>query len=98
MARDIGGNTPIHIAAQYGNAKCLSKLINWKCNHACFKDAMKNQLLQKNSNGETALALAIRFDKVNCIKILIKAHGFNFNKLICVYFNGFSIFTLSVAS
>ena len=45
---DISGNTPLHIASQYGNVEGLNKLINFKCDSRCFKESIKEQLMNKN--------------------------------------------------
>ena len=99
-SQDIGGNTPLHIASQYGNVESLNKLINFQYDSKCFKESIKNQLMNKNLNGETPLSVALRYDSIKCVKLLFKKLKFksNKNKLVSSDFNGFSVFTLLVAS
>ena len=98
---DSFGNTPLHVASQYGNVESLIKLINFQCDSKCFKEAIKDKLVTKNHDGLTPLKLALRYDNIECVKVLFKEFKFisDTNKLISTDFGGGdSVFILLAAS
>lgn len=69
-AKDINGNTPLHLAAMYGCRRVILSLIK--------SDA---QVDIKNLNGQTPLSLAILHDHYKAAKILL-LNGANLNLIL----------------
>ena len=62
---DTFGNTPLHFAAQSGNAEVIPLLISRN----------PNLLEAKNNEGATALFLSIQYGELECVKALIDLHA-----------------------